>query len=142
MGREGPYVCAPCRGRGKVEPAKVEAPERVTLVKTVDRGWMVRFETGPGTVDYVRLDIHAAAQAAIAAANELLDDSFMHDKSWKERTADLHTALAKAESERDRAVALVRKWRVTYGDDVGDQPLNGSSDALLTDYDAKKGGSK
>jgi hypothetical protein len=35
---------------------------------------------------------------------------------------------------------LVRKWRVTYGDDVGDQPLNGSSDALLTDYNAKKGG--
>ena len=58
--------------------------------------------------------------------------------------ADIHdatqAALAQAEAERDRAVALVRKWRVTYGDDVGDQPLNGSSDALLTDYNAKKGG--
>src|ERR1019366_5128272 len=133
MGREGPYVCAPCRGRGKVEPVKVEAPERVTLVKTVDRGWMVRLETGPGTVDYVRLDIHDATQAALYSANELLDDSFMHDKSWKERTADLHAALAQAEAERDRAIGLLYALN-----ECRHAPAIQGLETFLTELDATK----
>ena len=120
------------------EPAKVEAPERMTLVKTVDRGWMVRFEIGPGTVDYVRLDIHAATQTDLAAANAA-------DEAHRKGCDIAMTALAQAEAERDMAVDFISElrgiteWRPGLRDW---QSVVVRTRDKLSEYDAKKGGTR